>query len=355
MASDIELRKPHPVFQGFFQIEETDCYVNVHGRIWSEKNQSFLTPYYREIESPAERAYGSYPVVTLSNGEQRLVHILVATYFVEKPTNEKATLVNHIDGDKTNYSAVNLEWVTPSENLTHAFKTGLRTDNIPVLMKNLETGAVTRHYSMNECARILGINTSTLHLYMKREQTIPLMQVWDVVREGRPWNPIPSRNVGLERHGKDRLIIGVQKSTKTVYIFSSVARAVEHTGVAKHVIWHRLYRSTTPRERFCSPPMIEIDWDFFYHKDFEGGLENVVEILGQTKKRGSLDGHRPTKPRIPIEVRNVLTGEVKGYASSQEFCDEHGVKKGTFQNSVYRLGCWKNYEVKYLKPQPQTE
>jgi len=64
-----------------------------------------------------------YAKVFLGRGNTKYVHRLAAEAFIPNPDGKDE--VNHLNGDKRDNAVVNLEWVTPSENMMHAFRTGL--------------------------------------------------------------------------------------------------------------------------------------------------------------------------------------------------------------------------------------
>ena len=66
------------------------------------------------------QAKTGYSSTTLM-GQKYLVHRIVIYSFRGPPPSPQHTHVNHIDGNKANNHVVNLEYVTPAENLTHHF------------------------------------------------------------------------------------------------------------------------------------------------------------------------------------------------------------------------------------------
>jgi hypothetical protein len=75
-----------------------------------------------------------------------MIHRLVALAFIPNPNHYP--FINHINGIKNDNRVENLEWVTHSQNILHAFKTGLKSnkkgDNNPQSKKviNIETGEI---------------------------------------------------------------------------------------------------------------------------------------------------------------------------------------------------------------------
>ena len=100
-----EIWKPIPNCDGYF--------VSSFGRFKNAEG---------EIKQPHGKA--GYKQINLRPYGVFYVHRLVATAFIPNPENKSQ--VNHINGIKNDNHAENLEWVTASENIQHAYRTGLK-------------------------------------------------------------------------------------------------------------------------------------------------------------------------------------------------------------------------------------
>jgi hypothetical protein len=110
------------------------------GNVYSKISKKVLKPY----------NINGYVRVEINNKNRR-VHRLVGDSFVPNPHNKP--FINHINADKRDNRAVNLEWCTTEENNLHSEMMGLGTPSIKVIRVCLDSGEELVYNSINEAAK----------------------------------------------------------------------------------------------------------------------------------------------------------------------------------------------------------
>lgn len=138
--------------------------IDSQGNVWSVKTGKFMKPQ-KTKDYLRIRLVGD-------DGSRKCysVHLLVMEAFNPKP--KEGLEVNHKDGNKENNSIDNLEWVTHSGNMKHAYVSGLQ---IPVngeshgksklteaLVISIRTEYQTGSYTQKDLAQRFGVNKSTI-------------------------------------------------------------------------------------------------------------------------------------------------------------------------------------------------
>lgn len=239
----MESKESHE-YPGFYFIPgKTNTLINKKGQI--------IDLVRRVCPIPVIGSWG-YPQVTC-NGKSTLLHRMLAETFLPQPKTSSDLLdVNHIDGIKTNYDLANLEWATRQENCLHAYRTGLRTDNRPVLVKNLLTNEIIRHYSLTECARVMKTDPATMHLHLKKSNRGKIS--WDhyvVIYEGEEWPEINYDDIGKHRNGNPRRVVAYSVENDKYIITDSVAEMSRLLAVNVASIYRFIHQNKTkPFEGF---------------------------------------------------------------------------------------------------------
>ena len=138
---------PIPNYEGYYEVSDL-------GNVRSVRYNHFGNVVYSKILKPAIKARGYVGVVLSKQNvtKNHLIHRLVATTFL--PNDECLPEVNHLDGNKTNNTVDNLQWSTSSDNLYHAYDTGLkRKDGKAVVC--VETGEIFE--SVKDANKAMGV------------------------------------------------------------------------------------------------------------------------------------------------------------------------------------------------------
>ena len=101
------------------------------------------------------------------NGRNVQFHRIIASIFCEREIGKN--FVNHIDGNKLNNDASNLEWVTRSDNTLHSFNMGLQNNIAGVPIYTYEEKKYIKKHCFDyykDVAKHLDRNPETVRKYM---------------------------------------------------------------------------------------------------------------------------------------------------------------------------------------------
>lgn len=93
--------------------------ISDQGLVWNRRECRLMS------QTPASSSYLAVNLSGEFGPKTTMVHRLVAMAFVYNPEPLIRKVVNHIDGNKFNNWAYNLEWVTAQQNTQHAMSLGL--------------------------------------------------------------------------------------------------------------------------------------------------------------------------------------------------------------------------------------
>ena len=137
----------------------------INGRKYTVKKDRFLKP------EKMGKGYLRAQLTATPKQRRVLVHTLVAETFLGIPE-ESYLQINHKNGIKDDNRVENLEWVTGSENVKHAFETGLNErqvgeSNGSSILKEKDVKLILRLSSFNkltheEMSRVFGVSKSTI-------------------------------------------------------------------------------------------------------------------------------------------------------------------------------------------------
>lgn len=179
--------KPISGYEGYYEVSSNGEVRSIDRTVVDKKGRrKHLVGKQMKITKSSGRNNDGYYVVNLrSYGSSKVVpiHTLVATEFIPNPC--RLPTVNHMDGDKSNNRACNLEWASYKDNNIHALKIGLRKPRgTAIVQKDMSGNVIAGFQSVCAASRATGIGRSLIsHCVNSRINTAGGF-IWERLSEG---------------------------------------------------------------------------------------------------------------------------------------------------------------------------
>ena len=167
-------------YEGLYQVSNFGNIKSLARIVHSEKRSDYKIK--EKVLKQSDTTTGYKKVELHKDNEKRKsfkVHRLVAQAFIPNPENKRE--VNHIDGNKHNNNANNLEWVTSSENKLHAFEMHLNPtkrdlDEEEIIRmyceEKMSIRQIAKEFNVADCAIIRRLKANDIEIKSISEQKL---------------------------------------------------------------------------------------------------------------------------------------------------------------------------------------
>jgi hypothetical protein len=252
------------------------------------------------------------------------LHMLVANAWILQKQSERYPCVNHIDGNKLNPCADNLEWISFKGNAEHARDHQLLSAK-SCRLRHKDTGEILEFPSIKEVARFLGRLPD--HLYIER---VPLNHLFNgsyemrLQGDTREWLYLPENEVMND--SLSRYIYKVRVEGQKTKIFNGTRAVVDYYNLTDDKIELLSRGECLKRFRYKYPSA-------------------KIEVIDQW-------------PPKKVQVMNVKTGKVEVFDTSKEVMEKYHLTRNVVAHSLRREGKvpTQGYRIRYYttKPWPQV-
>lgn len=325
---DLSELEEHPEHKGYYRSLKSSYYwldINNTDQVLFDRGDG--TSWFKKITRSTNKGGKRkvYARVTIDLGNEgrffSTAHTEFAETFLVKPEYrelERPT-VNHLNGDKWDPRPCNLEWTTQSDNIKHAFITGLRDDRIEGFVINLRKQLKYRFTSLGNLGEFLNCETELIRAYIANKPDFPLLYDWALVIDGEEF---PEVKLGQTDTSVGRKVL-IELSTGEKTFIGSIKEAARIIGCSKQSL-----HSNTIKPHY-----------YQFRGYLVRPLESYDEYLEWVKA-----GKKSIKFNKEFKVKNLLTGEIEDHRTASDLAKKIGVSVSTLLNYFKEKGKYRHYE-----------